>query len=116
MIICLSRTLRISAEDGQNYVLQRLHTRTEGEQAGTSTWRNEGYYATLAQAAQAAIRKDLARGAVRMSATQLVESLNKAALRVAQVCEAAMSAAHAAEYEGEVVGEDFPDELFREAC
>ena len=111
MVIMVSRQLRISAEDGLNYTVQRLRVGVDG----AGRWVNAGYYSNLGQAAVAVLNKGLAQADKRAGVEKLARMHAAAVARILAVCEGAMSGAHAAEYEGEVTAGDLPDELFAEA-
>ena len=57
MIIYLTRNLRIDADDGLNFALERRRQRAEGKNAGEVYWETAGYYGNLEQALSAAVRK-----------------------------------------------------------
>lgn len=57
MIIQISRGLRVVANDGLNFTLERRHV---SEKTNAITWQFVGYYADLGEACRSAVRKSFA--------------------------------------------------------
>lgn len=113
MVVFFSRSLRVEAQDGKCFTLQNLTIPKKGKFAGVPQWDNCGYYATLQQAAQAALQRGMATGTAGMSVQRLIDALERSSGAVAAACEAAPTAAQAVHLH-QVVNEHVAEELFEE--
>lgn len=110
MVIVLAANVKVEAEDGACFSLRRCRATKDGQ----DVWEVVGYYATLGQAARAALDKCLVgrKGVAQVS--QLVAMIDRAGERIADACEAAADAASMAELRGAVGAAVVPDDLFDE--
>ena len=106
MIILLSKTMWIEAEDGVAFTLK-----TESKSKHGKTL---GHYATLGQAARRALDKGLFDVAGRVKVERLVAMLDRASARVEAACEGVADAAGCALLEGSAGAAEVPDDLYDE--
>lgn len=121
MIIKLSKDCQIVGEDGMQFVLQAREIVSDkavggkvSDRAGKlSGWRTKGYYGSLKQACDAAMRFSLIAAKGQPSIRALMAHMDAVAGRIERACEAVVTAKAAAELDGTVVPEDLDlDELF----
>lgn len=110
MIVYFSAEARVEAEDGVSFTLQLLRMKKSGPK-----WDVAGHYATLEQAARAAVNKKVLSTPGDVQARELVAAIERASQRIADACEFAISAAGAAQCEGDSMPTALPEDLFEEA-
>jgi hypothetical protein len=111
MIVQLAANIRIAAEDGLNYELQRLVIGQSGKSAGIERWDGLGCYPSLQQAAMGALRKaPHMSDEAKVDVARLIAALDRCASRIVQAC------ARAAPLEPRqpvtVQADELPDDLF----
>jgi hypothetical protein len=111
MIIVFSKTLRVEAEDGVNFTVQRKKVAKSGKHKGQVWWDTEGYHHTLEQAALRILQLAVHDPKVKLTVSALLAALDKSTTVIAKACELAGGAFEAAKIEG-IVNDGTADELF----
>lgn len=114
MIVKLGKRCRIVATDSRQFELQELVERTNKDTGEMKpTWSQRGYFGTLEQAANAALRKGfLARGKEARGTQELIVELHRVAKQIAIACEGAVGATQSAMLQGVVGSGDDIEGLF----
>lgn len=114
MVIRLSKTVRIKADDGRSFVLQKRFRKPRKDEAEPVkfVWKNQGYYSNLEQAAKGALRLEPHfKKKVVDDLQALIVTIQAAERSISEACQGAFTAQEAARLEGEAP-DMYPADLF----
>jgi hypothetical protein len=100
MNILINDVLRIDGD----YTVQRLHTKREGKEPGTSVWRDESFNGNLETALDNVLRRKLVTGPDEVRVRRTLTRLRAACRAVDEAAQGFISSREAAQIEGQVFG------------
>jgi hypothetical protein len=101
MIIYFTDDLRISAEDGMNFIIEkkRRKRKEDGEETKHG-WAQVGYYSSFDKAAESILEKHLVSKEEEKTVQEFIVTLKEEGQKIRHVCEGVVTAVYASKLRG----------------